>query len=121
MLSRTERKIMDYLYEKGAGKKSALVAPFEIQQHLAPRYELTFKEIELAVKNLMVDGYIDVFHSDNKGKLNYIISLKTRGEGYEREKKDAKDRRIRSLGWKLFLAIIGSVAVWVFWRLVGGR
>lgn len=110
---------MDYLYEKSVGKKSALVAPKEIQDYLAPKDELTVKEIEFAVKNLMIDGYIDVFHSDNRGQLNYVISLKTRGEGYQREKKDARDRRIRSLGWKIFIAFVASVAVWIFWRIVG--
>ena len=121
MLSRIERKIMDLFYEKCSSKKTSLFTPSEIQSYLAPQYELTFKQIEIAVKNLMVDNYIDVYNSDNKGKLNYVISLKRRGEGYQREKEDAKSRRIRSVGWKIVLAVIGSIAVWIFWRLVGSN
>jgi len=109
MLNRIERKVMDLLYERCVGKKSVLLAPSDIQGYLAPKDELTFKQIEIVVKHLMVDGYVDVYHSDNKGTVNYVVSLKTRGEAYEREKKDAKDRRIRSIGWKVFLSIIGAV------------
>jgi len=121
MLSRIERKVMDFLYEKSVGRKSVLVEPRAIQEYLEPKHELTFKEIEIAVKSLMVDGYIDVCHSDNKGKLNYVISLKLRGEGYEREKKDARDRRIRSFGWKIALAVVGFLVTFVLWQTVGGR
>jgi len=112
---------MDYIFEKCVGKDSELLAPLEIQEYLAPKHELTFKQIELAVKNLMVDGFIDVYHSDNKGVTNYVVSLKTRGQAYEREKKDARDRRIRAIGWRIFLAILGSVAVWIFWQVIGNN
>jgi len=110
---------MDLIYEKCSGKKSVLFAPAEIQEHLAPHDELTFKQIEIAVKNLKVDGYIDVYNSDNKGNLNYVISLKTRGEGYQREKQDSRDRMVRSLGWKIFLAAVGVVATLIMWRIIG--
>ena len=110
---------MDLFYEKCAAKKSVLFSPAEIQEYLAPRHELTFKQIEIAVKNLMVDGYIDVYHSDNKGILTYVINLKNRGEGYRREKDDARARRVRSVGWKVFLAVVGFVVTWVLIRLIG--
>jgi len=119
MLSRIERKIMDLIYEKCAGKKSVLFAPAEIQSYLVPKHELTYKQIEVAIKNLKVDGFIDVYHSDNKGELNYVISLKPRGEGYLREKEDARARMVRSLGWKIFLTVVGVVAAWIMWRIIG--
>lgn len=119
MLSRVERKIMDLIYEKCSGKKSVLFTPSEIQEYLAPKHELTFKQIEISVKNLMVDGYIDVYHSDNKGKLNYVVSLKGRGESYQREKDDARDRMVRSIGWKIFLAAVGVIATLIMWRIIG--
>jgi len=111
---------MDYVFEKCVGKKSVLLAPSEIQEYLAPKHELTFKQIEIAVKNLMLDGYVDVYHSDNKGTTNYVVSLKSRGEAYEREKKDAKDRRIRSIGWKVVLAAIGGVVTWIVSHVILG-
>jgi len=121
MLNKIERRTMDLFFEKCIGKKSALFSPEDIQGYLAPQDELTFKQIEIAVKNLMVDGYIDVFHSDNKGTLNYVVSLKTRGEGYRREKQDARVRRIRSIGWKIALAGIGFLVSFILWKVVGGR
>jgi len=107
MLNRVEKKVMDLFFERCTGKKTVLLAPSEIQEYLAPKHELTFKQIEIAVKNLMIDGYVDVYHSDNKGITNYVVSLKSRGEAYEREKADAKAKRIRSIGWKVFLSVIG--------------
>ena len=112
---------MDYLYDRCVGEKSVLVEPRQIQEYLEPKDELTFKEIEIAVKSLMVDGYVEVIYSDNKGKLNYVISLKTRGEGYLREKKDARDRKVRSFGWKLFVGLAVMVMVWMVGRLIGIR
>jgi len=120
MLSRVEQRVMDYFFELGMGKKSALVSPEEIQKYLAPKHELTFKQIEIAVKNLMVDGYLDVYHSDNKGTLNYVISLKTRGEGYKREREDAKAKRIRSIGWKIFLTVMGVILAGILTRIIWG-
>jgi len=120
MLNRVERKVMDFFYEKCMGKKSVLLAPVEIQEHLGPKDELTFKQIEIAVKNLMVDGYIDVYHSDNKGTLNYVVSLKTRGEGFKRELADARARRIRSIGWKVFLTVLGVVLAGILSRIIWG-
>jgi len=119
MLSRVERKIMDLFYEKCSAKKTALLSPSEIQEYLAPQHELTFKQIEIAVKNLKVDGYIDVYNSDNKGTLNYVVSLKSRGEGYQREKEDTRARMVRSVGWKVFLSIVGFVVGWILIRLIG--
>ena len=111
---------MDMFYEKCMGKKSALFAPSDIQEYLSPKHELTFKQIEIAVKNLMVDGYIDVYHSDNKGTLNYVVSLKTRGEGFKREIDDARAKRVRSIGWKIFLTILGVVLAGILTRVIWG-
>jgi len=120
MLNRIEQKIMDLFYEKCASKKTVLFSPAELQEHLAPKHELTFKEIEIMVKNLMVDGYIDVYHSDNKGTLNYVVGLKARGEGYRREREDAKAKRVRSIGWKVFLTVLGVILAGILTRILWG-
>jgi hypothetical protein len=120
MLNQVERRIMNLLFERCMGKSTVLFSPAEIQEYLAPTHELTFKQIEISIKNLMVDGFIDVYHSDNKGKLNYVISLKTRGEGYKRELQNARSRRIRSIGWKVFLAAVGVLVTLILTNMIGG-
>ena len=120
MLNRIERRVMDLCYERCAGKKTVLLAPAEIQEYLAPQSELTFKQIEIAVKNLKVDGYIDVYQSDNKGTMNYVISLKGRGEAYKREQADARAKRVRSIGWKIALTIGGVLLAGILTRIIWG-
>ena len=122
MLNKVEHKIMNYIFTKCKGKKSVLMEPKAILDEVAaggPKYELTSKQLEVAIKNLMLDGYIDVYHSDNKGKLNYVINLTQKGEAYQRELDDAKTKRLHSLGWKVILTVVGVVVGWILVRIIG--
>lgn len=115
MLDKIEHKIMSCIFMRCRGRKTVLIAPKEILDEIAtsPRFELTAKQLENAIKNLMLDGYINVYHSDNKGTLNYVISLTVRGEAYQREIDDVKSRRIRSIGWKVLLTVVGFAVLTV--------
>jgi len=113
MLNRTEAKIMDYIYEKARGKKSALVTPKELLNHLMPKIELTAKQLDAHVKNLALDSYIDVQISDNKGHSVYVVSLKLKGEAYEREKEERRKKLMRSVGWKILLAVVGASVTFI--------
>jgi len=118
MLNRIETKIMDYLFDKVAGKKTVLITPKEVLHFLMPKYELTAKQLDGHMKNLTLDGYVDVFNSDNKGQLVYVVSLKLRGEAWKRERREINQKRMRSIGWKVMLTLLGfaitSVLVLIF-------
>ena len=118
MLNRVEAKIMDYLFLKCRGKKTVLLTPKEILQSLLPKHELTAKQLDGHVKNLALDGYIDVHNSDNKGHLVYVVNLKTRGEAYQREKDERRKKMLFSLGWKLVLTFIGIGITAIFSFLI---
>ena len=120
MLNRVERKVMDYLFAKCRGKKTILMTPKEILSSLLPKYELTAKQLEVAMKNIALDGYIDMAHSDKKGSLVYVVTLKQRGEAYQREKDDLRAKRMRSIGWKVMLTVGGVILAWALTRLIGG-
>lgn len=113
MLNKVERKIMDYVFAKCRGKKTVLMTPKEILQSLLPKHELTAKQLDIAMKNLSLDGYADVQNSDEKGSLVYVVTLKTRGEAYQRERDDLRKEAIRSLSWKLALAAAGAVVTFI--------
>ena len=113
MLSRVEVKIMDYIFEKCRGKKTVLMSPKEILQSLLPKFEITAKQLDGYLKNLSLDGYLEALQSDNKGHMMYVVKLKTRGEAYHRERQEIKAKRMRSLGWKLTLTVIGAVLAFV--------
>jgi len=110
MLNRIEHKIMVYLFHQCRGKKTQLLEPKDILEEIAKhgyKYELTIKQLEIMMKNIMLDGYIEVYHSDNKGVMNYVVKLNPKGEAYQREIDDIKAKRVRSIGWKVLLACIG--------------
>jgi len=118
MLNRVESKIMDYMFERCDGKKTVLLTPKEILQSLLPKYELTAKQLDGHIKNLAIDGYVEVFNSDNKGQLVYVAKLKTRGEAWHRERAEASAKRWRSIGWKLMLTAMGLVISLTFWLIM---
>ncbi|MDR0975637.1 MAG: hypothetical protein LBM01_01595 [Christensenellaceae bacterium] len=113
MLSKTERKIMDYIYTKCKSKGAALLTPKEILASLLPKTELTTKELDQIMKNLVIDGYIDLEKGDKNGSLTYILSLKTRGQAYQRERKNEKQQILKSFGFKFALAIFGAIVAFL--------
>jgi len=117
MLSRMEAKIMDYLFERCRGKKSVLVTPKEILHALMPKYEITAKQLDGILKNLVIDGYLELTSSDKKGQPVYVVALKDRGAAYEREKAERRKRLVRSVGWKVLLTLIGFGITYALWEI----
>lgn len=106
MLSSKEKRVMDYIYNECVDKQSSLIAPSDIQNAVKPKYDLTDVEVDQFVNNLMIEEYIDVVNSDKNGNLIYCISLKTKGEGYMREKENRKKQIYTVLFRTVILACI---------------
>ena len=120
MLNRIEIKIMEYVFSRCRGKRTVLITPQEILDSIAPKYEITNKQLENHMKNLVLDGYLDFSRSDNKeGKLVYVVTLTTRGEAFQRERDEAVKRRWRSIGWKVLLTAIGVGVGFALTRMMG--
>ena len=109
MLSRNEKKAMDYIFEKCIDKQSTLISPKEIIDSLAPKITIAEEDVDKIINNLMLDNYIDVVNSDKNGELIYCVSLETKGEGYLREKQQRKKTTYLILGRTVVLAIISFV------------
>ncbi len=97
---------MVFLYEKCKDKKSCLISPAEIIDAMMPKYEITEAEVSQIVSGLELDNYISVINSDNNGKLIYCISLKQKGQAFEREKKGQKKQWAWWVSRTIILAII---------------
>jgi len=117
MLSRLETKVMEYVFAKCRGKRTVLISAQEILDHIAPKYEITKKQLENHMKNLVFDGYADYQLSDDKGVIVYVVTLTTRGEAFQRERDERVKRRWQSLGWKVLLTIIACAITSLFWLL----
>lgn len=109
MLSKKEKKVMSYLYQKCKDKESSLIAPQEITNYLMPKYEINNIEVDQIINALVLDNYIDVVHSDSKGKLIYCISLKQKGSSFERERKHNRKTTYLIVMRTVVLAILSFI------------
>jgi DNA-binding PadR family transcriptional regulator len=115
---------MEVLFIRCRGKRTVLIPPDEILREIAAsgrsKFEITRKQLETRLKNLVLDGYIDYSLSDDKGGQKiYVVTLTTRGEAFQREHDERIRRRLQSVGWKVFLAVISSLVTFVVLRLIG--
>ena len=117
MLSRKERKLMNYIFTKCVGKESVLIMPEELLNQLKPKYDITIAEVKDIVDNLVLDGYITMILSEKKGKPIYCISLDKKGESYERDKISERKNLAKLVLRTVLLAIL-STAVGFLLKLI---
>jgi len=117
MLSKKEKQVMQFLYKKCKDKESSLIAPQEISNYLMPKYEINNIEVDQIINGLVLDNYIDVVHSDSKGKLIYCVSLKQKGAAFEREVKHNKKNLYRIILRTVILATL-SFAIGAILRAI---
>ena len=119
---------MELLFTKCCGKRTVLVSPDEICEKIAMgkkgetimRFEITKKQLESRMKNLVLDGYIDYSNTADKGGNNmYVVTLTTRGEAFRREQDERVKNRLKQIGWRVILTIIGVVVGFGFTKIMG--
>ena len=118
MLSRKEKYIMEYLYQRCTGKNSCLINPREIITFASDRYIMHQPEVEKIVTNLVYDNYIDVAKSDKKGEMVYCVSLKLKGQGFHRELDNNKRTIMSAVGRTVLLAILSFLITWILKVLI---
>lgn len=118
MLSRKEKYIMEYLYQRCTGKNSCLINPREIITFASDRYIMYPPEVEKIVTNLVYDNYIDVAKSDKKGEMVYCVSLKLKGQGFHRELVNIKRSTAVNIGRTVLLAILSFLITWILKILI---
>ena len=106
MLNGKEKKVMQFLFTECSGKKSSLIEPEDILNFLQPKYEINNIELEQILNGLVLENYIDLVNSDKNGKLVYCISLKAKGESFERDQKNTKKKAYLILIRTVILACI---------------
>jgi hypothetical protein len=117
VLNSLEKAVMLLLHDKCANKESVLISPNQIIISLLPKYQLTVKELDKIINNLILDGYIDVINSDNKGNTIYCVSLKMKGIAFKRDMLNQKKNNRYLLGRTIILAII-SVTITLILRAI---
>ena len=118
MLNSVEKAVMLLLYEKCANKESVLISPNQIIISLIPKYELTPKKLDKIIQNLIMDGYIEVINSDNKGKPIYCVSLKMKGIAFKRDLQNQKKNNRYLLIRTIVLALISVTVTFILRSLL---
>lgn len=110
MLNRCENDVMRAVYCLCDGTDGCLISPLDIMSILPAGRKYSQQRLDDALSSLQTDGYLNVISSERKGEKMYVISLKESGLAFKRREK----QRRQDLMYKIFLAMVGAVATFVF-------
>ena len=110
MLSKYENEVMSAVYCLCDGTDGCLISPLDIMSILPAGRRYSMQRVDDALNALKTDGYLDIISSERKGEKMYVISLKESGLAFKRQQR----QRRQDLLYKIFLALIGAVATFVF-------
>lgn len=116
MLSRRENMVMSAVYELCDGTDCCLISRADILSLLPKKAGFTGEGLDDMLFALHVDGYFDLITSERKGERMYVITLKESGFAYRR----IKAQRRRDVMFKIWLALLGAVATFVFGLILRG-
>lgn len=108
MLTKTENKIMNYLFEVCKDKTSVLISPADLLA-IVKEERFTLIDLENTVKDLSLDGYFDLIYSDRRGEPVYCITLLEKGKGFSRSKKVMRRNLAFRLGLTVSLAFLSFI------------
>lgn len=117
MLTKREKKVLNVLLKLSKKDNTCLTNHEEIVSHLSSNDYLTRKEVDDILNDLSLQNYIDVILTENKGIKHFCITIKSKGEGFEREEKDNKKSTIKKVIFTVALAVL-SFAVTMILRVI---
>ena len=113
MLNKTETKVMSYIFTKCKGESRVLLTPKELLSALMPKVEITAKQLDVIMSNLVLDDYIEMEKGEKDGKVYFVVSLTMRGAAFDRERQSQKKTRVQSVLWKVALTVGGAVLAFI--------
>ena len=120
MLNRVESKVMDYIFEKCKGEKKVLFTPKELLAALLPKTEITAKELDIVVGNLVLDDYIESKKGEKDGRAYFVISLTIKGAAYDRERKSIRTSYRKTIVFRVLLAVATAIIGWGVLQFLSG-
>lgn len=117
MLTKSENKVMNTIYEECKDKRALLISPKDLINMTGDK-TLTLSALEKVVLDLHADGYFDVVYSDRHGERVFCLSLTEKGKGYKRNVKLLKRnlifRLMLTVGFALVSFLIGVILRAIF-------
>ena len=114
MLTKSEKAVMGYIYQKCQNKKSCLTSFQEIILSLSHKLKLTESKVKEIVKSLEQDDYFDLIYTNKNGEQILVITLHPKGIAYPREVVQSS----RQLKYKIILATFGAVLSFVIGKIL---
>ena len=116
MLGKQENEVMRAVYELCDGTDCCLVSCADILSVMPSKINLSADTLDEVLFGLHCDGYFDIVTSMRKGEKMYVITLKESGFAFKRSEK----QRRRDILFKIFLALVGAVATFIFGLIIKG-
>ncbi len=113
MLNKTEKAVMEFLYNKSQGG-SCLTSFQEIVVSLSHKVKLTEGKLKEIISSLEQDDYLDVIYSDRHGEPVICVTLHLKGKAFPREQVQSS----RVIKYKLILASVGGVLSFIIGRIL---
>lgn len=90
MLSKNEKIVMKYIYNKCHDKGTCLLSSMEISNGVSHQTYISSYEIDEILKNLEMETLISVVNSDKNGRAVFVITLKPKGQSFERDQENKR-------------------------------
>ena len=82
---------MQYLFDSSINNGGkCLVTAQDVSQNVNYKKQIQEGEVDESIKNLVLDGYVDVVYSDKKGQTVYCVTLLEKGQAFVREQQNTK-------------------------------
>lgn len=109
MLSKKEKKIMQYILEESGNRDTCLLLPIDFVHALAPKYNINHIELQALLDGLVQENYINLVNSDKNGELIYCVSILPKGKSFHREQKNVKKTWVGAVIKTVLLAVLSFV------------
>jgi DNA-binding MarR family transcriptional regulator len=109
MLTRKEKKIMQYILKESGNRDTCLLLPLDIQHALAPKFSVNSIELQALLDGLVQENYINLVNSDKNGELIYCVNILPKGKSFHREQKNIKKSWVGAVVRTVLLAILSFV------------
>lgn len=109
MLNKREIAVMKVIYDKAVDRRAAILTEEDIMDALPKKSGITPCDMREIVRQLAMDNYFELIHSEKKGQPVMVITLTRNGEAFERELTQQKRNIRQKLAITVICAIITAV------------
>lgn len=117
MLNKSEKFIMDVIYDKCGCDGSCLISLSQIKTALH-KTKISDNKIKSTIKSLELDDYYELIVCERDNEELYCINLHTKGYGFKREKEQFKrailNRAILATVTAVITYLVGRILIYIF-------